>query len=66
MLEKLKQRIHAKTVKLKRYEDRVNQYKNNRMFVQNQKRVYQQRDGIRIINNEKPNAEESKQFWSDI
>ena len=23
-------------------------------------------DGIRNINNEKPNAEESKQFWSNI
>ena len=34
----------------------------NRMFVYNQKRVYQQMDGIRNINNEKPNAEESKQF----
>ena len=55
-----------KTVKLKRYEERVNQYKINRMFVQNQKRVYQQMDGIRNINNEKPNAEESKQFWSNI
>ena len=36
------------------------------MFVQNQKRVYQQIDGIRNINNEKQNAEESKQFWSNI
>ena len=36
------------------------------MFVQNQKRVYQQRDGIRNFNNEKPNAEESKQIWSNI
>ena len=36
------------------------------MFVQNQKRVYQQMDGVKNINNEKPNAEESKQFWSNI
>ena len=36
------------------------------MFVQNQKTVYQQMDGIRNINNEKPNAEERKQFWSNI
>ena len=62
MIKELKQRLHAKTAKLKRYEERVNQYKINRMFVQNQKRVYQQMDGIRNINNEKPNAEESKQF----
>ena len=50
----------------KRYEERVNQYKINRMIVQNQKRVYQQVDGIRNINNEKPNSKESKQFWSNI
>ena len=36
------------------------------MFAQNQKRVYRQMDGIRNINIEKPNAEESKQFWSNI
>ena len=44
----------------------MNQHKINRMFVQNQKRDYQQVDGIRNINNEKPNAEASKQFWSKI
>ena len=27
---------------------------------------YQRTDGIRNINNEKPNAEEIKQFWSNI
>ena len=66
MKEELKQRLHAKTAKLKRYEKRMNQYKINRRFVQNQKIVYQQMDDIRNINNEKPNAKESKQFWSNI
>ena len=37
----------------------------NRMFVQSQKRVYQQKESIRYITNKKPNAEESKQFWSN-
>ena len=55
-----------KAAKLNRYEQSVNQYKINIMFVQNQKRVYQQMDGIRNINNEKPNVEESEQFWSNI
>ena len=36
------------------------------MFVQNQRSVYQQMEGIRNINIEKPNAEESKQIWSNI
>ena len=64
--EELKQRLHAKTAKLRRYEERVNQYKINIMFLQNQQRVYQLMDGIRNVNNEKPNAEESKQSWKNI
>ena len=66
MTKELKQQLHAKTAKLKRYEERVNQYKINKMFVHNQRRVYQQMDGIRNINNEKPDFEETKQFWSNI
>ena len=62
VIEELKQCLHAKAANRKRYEERVNQYKINRAFVQNQKRVYQEMDGIRNINNEKPNVEESKQF----
>ena len=44
----------------------MNQYKINRIFVENQKGVYQQMDGIRNINNEKPNAEDNKKFWSNM
>ena len=44
-MEQLKQQIHAKTAKLMRYEEGMNQYKINRIFVQNQKRVYHQMDG---------------------
>ena len=40
MIEELKQQLHAKTAKLKRYDERRKQYKINRIFVQNQKRVY--------------------------
>ena len=55
MIEELKQQLHAKTTRLKRYEERVNQYKINRMFIQTQKMIYQQMDGIRN-KNEKPNT----------
>ena len=55
---------------LKRYEKKIRGESepvyDHRMFVQNQKRVYQQMDGIENINNEKPNAEESKHFRSNI
>ena len=44
----------------------MNQYKISRMFVQNQKRVYQQMDGIRNTNNEKPNPEGNIQFLSNM
>ena len=37
MIEELKQQLHAKTAKLKRYEKGTNMYKINRTFVQNQK-----------------------------
>ena len=30
------------------------------------RKVYQQTDGLRNTNNEKSNAEESKQFWSNM
>ena len=56
MIEELKQQLHAKTTRLKRYEERVNKYKINRMFIQTQKMIYQQMDGIRNKNNEKPNT----------
>ena len=66
MIKELKQQLHTKTGKLEKYEERVNQYK-IRMFVQNQKKVYQQIDGVRkIYNDEKLNAERSKHFWSNI
>ena len=52
VIEELKQQLHAKTAKLKRYEERLNQYKINRIFVQTQKIVYQQMDGIRNTNND--------------
>ena len=49
VIEELKQQLHAKTAKLKRYDERMNQHKINRMLVQTQKRVYQQMDDIRNI-----------------
>ena len=40
----------------------MNQYKINRMFVQNQKGLYQQMDDIRNINNEKPSLKRLNNF----
>ena len=41
VIEELKQRLLAKSAKLKRYEQRIHRYKVNRLFLQDQKRAYQ-------------------------
>ena len=67
VIEKLKQRLQAKSVKLKRYEQRIHRYQVNRLFQQDQKRVYQQINGTsRSFSEVRPDAEESQQFWRDI
>ena len=45
VLEELKQCLQAKSIKIKRYNQRIEQYKINRLFHQDQKRVYQQLNG---------------------
>ena len=60
--EELKQRVLAKIAKVKRYEQRVKQYRQNRMFQSDQKRFY-----VEIYNGQEskvdkviPDADESK------
>ena len=43
--EELKERIKAKAATLKRYNNRVNQYRENRLFQSNQSKFYQELDG---------------------
>ena len=66
-IEELKQDLSAVSQKIKRYTERVDQYNQNRMFVNNQKRFYQ---GLRSGGNnrieEKPDKEESRVFWQGI
>ena len=66
MFEKLKQRILAKAAKIKRYDQRRTQYKQNILFKQDQKRFYQELNGTARNENVIPDADESKKFWSDI
>ena len=42
VIERLKQRLQAKSAKLKRYEQRIHLYQVSRLFQQDQKRAYQQ------------------------
>ena len=64
VLEELKQRIQAKATKIKRYDQRIEQYRINRLFQQDQKRVYQQLNGKTESSEKK--VEESRRFWSII
>eukprot|EP00112_Aurelia_sp_Birch-Aquarium-sp1_P022216 Seg6175.2 transcript_id=Seg6175.2/GoldUCD/mRNA.D3Y31 product="hypothetical protein" protein_id=Seg6175.2/GoldUCD/D3Y31 len=65
--EEIRQRIKAKTAKISRYQQRINQYQQNRMFRNNESRFYQQLNNDELNKeNATPDADESKQFWSEI
>ena len=67
VIEELKQRILAKAAKISRYEQRIQQYRINRLFKVDQKKVYNKFNGqTGSSNGDIPNAEESRTFWSGI
>ena len=62
-----KQIILAKAAKLSRYEQRIQQYRINRLFKVDQKKVYNELNGqTGSSNRDIPNAEESRTFWRGI
>ena len=65
VIEELKQRMLAKSAKVKRYEQRIEQFRQSRIFDSDQKNIYMElnRNGIRL--NDVPNAEECRKFQSD-
>ena len=66
VIEELKQRLSAKAAKIRRYEQRIEQYKQNRMFRYDQKKVYQDLNGENRKQEVKPDAQQSTAFWKDI
>ena len=67
VIEELKQRILAKVAKIARYEQRVHQYRINRLFKVDQKRVYNEFNGQMGSNKgDIPTTKESRKFWSGI
>ena len=63
--EEILQRIKAITGKIKRYNNRINQYQQNRTFQNNQGKFYQQlNSGGKQERN--PDAEAAKEFWEGI
>eukprot|EP00795_Rhopilema_esculentum_P000616 gene616-10310_t len=66
VIEELKQRIKAKNAKIKKYEERNNQYIQHRLFQTNQRLLFEKIEGVERENYIKPDADQSKAFWSDI
>lgn len=65
--EDLRQRIVACEKKITRYEKRIRQYKQNKMMLTDQKRLYQQLGGeVGGLTNEAPNSEEATAFWQKL
>ena len=66
VIEELKQLLAAKTAKVKRYEQRMQQYRINRMFQYDQNKVYQELNGENQEEGMRLDAHESRVFWSAI
>ena len=62
VIEELKQRITAIAVKVRRYQARVDSYRQNRLFENNQRRFYRELDQKEERCDDQPVTEESKQF----
>ena len=63
--EEVQQRLVAIKAKLERYDNRTEQYRQNRLFESNQKKLFDELDGVEretVV----PDAEESARFWSDM
>ena len=67
VIEELKQRIIAIDAKVRRYQGRVDSYRQNRLFQNNQRQFYRElnQEEERCYDDQ-PVAEESKQFWGNI
>ena len=66
VIEELKQRMLAKSAKVRRYEQRIEQFRQNKIFDFDQKKIYAEFNGGGVRSNDVPDAEESKRFWGDI
>ena len=64
--EEIKQRIAAKTGKRKRYQQRINQFQQNRLFGNNEGGFYQNLNSENEYqDSEAPEANDAINFWSD-
>ena len=63
--EEIKQRIIAKKEKVKRYQNRINQFHQNRTFQNNQGKFYKNLNG-ETQQSDVPDADEAKEFWKGV
>ena len=66
VLQEPKQRDLAKVVEIERYNERVQQYKQNRLFTIDQKKLFAESNRKTKESNEIPDADQSRVFWSGI
>ena len=65
-LEEINQKILANEGRLKRYRQRVKQYRQNRTFEDNERKFYQQLGGSDTKTYQQPDAKETERFWAKI
>ena len=65
-LAKIKQKILAKEGRLKRYRQRVKQYRQNKTFENNERKYYQRLGGSYTKTYQQPDAKETGRFWAKI
>ena len=65
-IEDLKQTWQAKAQRVRRYMKRSEQYKQNRMFMEDSKRFYRELGKKTIQIEKSPDIEEVKKFWQNI
>ena len=65
VIEELKQRMLAKSAKVKNMSKELNNL-DNRIFDLDQKKIYVELNRNEIRSNDVPNAEECTKFWGDI
>ena len=56
----------AREGRLKRYRQRVKQYRQNRTFQNNERKFYPQLGGSDTKTNQQPDANETERFWTKI
>ena len=66
VIEGLKHRRLAKSAKVRRYDQRSEHFRQNRIFDFDQKKIYVEFNGGKARPNDVPNANKSKEFWGDI